>query len=263
MDRYDQQLDELTQEIEDKKRARRNHRIRDIMSITLILAGIVVIAIPIIGKLMANNQQDSMLEAFYAQLENSSTDQIDVESSEFDEALVWGSDVNNQAEPLVVDDSALFDGSASSDLQEAGDLDVMPVAVGVIEIDKINLKYPVGEGVDLGTLKFVIGHMPDTAPLNGVGNAVMAGHRSHSFGTFFNRLDELENGDEIRITTADGRIITYEIYDKYLVEPTDLSVLKNNDEFRIITLITCDPVIDPDKRLIVQAVDTSQLSEME
>lgn len=263
MNKYDQQLDDLTQEIEDKKIARRNHRIRDIASIVLILAGIVVIAIPIIGKLMANNQQASMLDAFYDQLEASNTESIDVEEASFDEALIWGSDVNNHAEPLIVDNDQLFDGTGGSELEESSDLDAMPVAVGVIEIDKIDLKYPVGEGVDLGTLKFVIGHMPDTAPLNAVGNSVMAGHRSHSFGTFFNRLDELNNGDEIIVTSADGSIITYEIYDKYLVEPTDLSVLKNNDEFRIITLITCDPVIDPDKRLIIQAVDSTQLSAME
>ncbi|MNJ78497.1 Sortase family protein [compost metagenome] len=45
----------------------------------------------------------------------------------------------------------------------------------------------------------------------------------------------------------------YKVYNIIIVEPTDLSVLDKNDEDAIITLITCDPMINPTHRLIVQA----------
>ena len=47
------------------------------------------------------------------------------------------------------------------------------------------------------------GHYPDT-PLPGQpGNAAIAGHRT-TYGAPFNRIDELEQGDEILVTTAQG-----------------------------------------------------------
>ncbi|QUH25707.1 sortase [Serpentinicella alkaliphila] len=68
----------------------------------------------------------------------------------------------------------------------------------------------------------------------------------------FNRLEELEAGDKIVITTK-GEKHEYTIYLKKFVEPTDLSVLNRNSKDRILSLITCDPINNPTHRIIIHA----------
>ena len=121
--------------------------------------------------------------------------------------------------------------------------------IGVIDIPAIRMKSPVVEGVDLENLAYAIGHFPGTAFPGTKGNSVLAGHRSYTFGSFFNRLDELKPGDEIRLQTKKGTT-RYTVSESFLVEPDDISVLKSSDDTRI-TLITCHPIYVPTHRLIV------------
>ena len=67
------------------------------------------------------------------------------------------------------------------------------------------------------------GPLPGT-PLPGeAGNASIAGHRT-TYGAPFNRLDELEAGDEILVTTAQGSF-TYEVREQLIVSPDQVEVL--------------------------------------
>lgn len=124
--------------------------------------------------------------------------------------------------------------------------------LGMIEIDKIDLQLPVAYGSDLETLKKTAGLLEGTAMLGETGNSAIAAHRSYTYGKFFNRLNEIEEGDTITIETNSG-IYEYEVYKILVVEPTDLSVLEQTDEKKIITLITCDPIDEATHRLIVHA----------
>jgi len=125
--------------------------------------------------------------------------------------------------------------------------------LGVIHIEKINLRLPIIYGTSKSILRSGVGQIKSTTSLGQVGNAALAAHRSHTFGRFFNRLDELEIGDEIRVQTKGGDFV-YVVYKKHVVEPNDLSVLNKNNSDRVITLITCDPIITATHRLIVHGV---------
>ncbi|MDA3847605.1 MAG: class D sortase [Vallitaleaceae bacterium] len=255
MDNYDEKLKESVDEIEDKKLIKRKIKIRNTISTLLIIGGLSIIAIPIIGRLVANNQQKDMLDEFYTSLEQSNNEVISTDLDALNDALLWGSDETNQAESNQNDITV----SSGNQLAEPSSLQVMPKTLGVIKIDKIDLEYPIGEGADLDTLRYYIGHVPESAPLNEIGNSVLAGHRSHSFGSYFNRLDELEIGDEIEVTSINGETITYEVFDKLIVAPDDFSVMKGSSQYRVLTLITCHPVYNPDSRLIIHAIDVDQL----
>jgi sortase A len=50
-----------------------------------------------------------------------------------------------------------------------------------------------------------------------------------------------------------GERTVYTVYKTFLVEPTDVSVLRGNKTDKMLTLITCDPVVNATHRLIVQA----------
>ncbi|WP_410769347.1 sortase [Fontibacillus sp. BL9] len=134
-------------------------------------------------------------------------------------------------------------------VEESGDEDA---AIATIEVDAIDLKLPVLEGATKANMKHAAVHMTETTKLGNAGNAVIAAHRARTDGRLFNRLNEVEIDDKITIRTKSGDYI-YKVYKKFIVEPTDVSVLDGNGSDRILTLITCHPLNKSTHRLIVQA----------
>ena len=125
--------------------------------------------------------------------------------------------------------------------------------MGVLRIAKLDVKVPIVNGVKADNLKVGVGYIPGTASIGEIGNTAIAGHRSYTFGKFFNRLDELDIGDKIEIY-SNGQTYEYTVYKKHIVDPTDLSVLNRNDTDKVLTLITCHPIYIASHRLIVHAV---------
>lgn len=119
-----------------------------------------------------------------------------------------------------------------------------------VSIPKINLDLIVVEGTNHRALRLGPGHL-DNTPLPGdVGNSVISAHRD----TFFRHIYELAKGDDIQIRRS-GRTYTFQVMGKKIVQPDDLSVIRNTPDTRL-TLITCYPIyyIGPaPKRLIVTA----------
>ncbi|PYI50567.1 class D sortase [Paenibacillus flagellatus] len=147
--------------------------------------------------------------------------------------------------------------TADSARSDAGSTENVPVVDGkqplaLIEIASIDLKLPVLEGATQANMKVAAAHMTETDPIGAVGNAAIAAHRARTKGRQFNRLDEVKVGDDVVIRTA-GETYVYTVYRTAIVEPTDLSVLERDGDERILTLITCDPVVNATHRLIVQA----------
>ena len=55
----------------------------------------------------------------------------------------------------------------------------------------------------------------------------------------FGKLSEISIGDEVELEDLSGRTITYKVYDKYIVEPTDVSCTSQlTNGKKEITLIT-------------------------
>lgn len=123
--------------------------------------------------------------------------------------------------------------------------------VGILIISKINLKVVIGEGADLQTLKYAVGHFKGTALPGQKGNFCVAGHRSYVFGEYFNRLNEVNIGDEIVVKTLDGEF-KYKVYKTEVVLPSQVEVL-NPTEDATMTLVTCTPIHVGTHRLIVKA----------
>lgn len=128
--------------------------------------------------------------------------------------------------------------------------------IGVLYIDKIDVRIPVMTGVDDETLRVAAGRMPESGKLDQIGNVVLAGHRSYTFGKYFNRLDEMEVGDTFTIKTG-KKTLEYTVFKTFIVEPDDFSILNYNKTDKICTLFTCHPVVIANKRLVVQAVQTN------
>lgn len=122
--------------------------------------------------------------------------------------------------------------------------------LGIITIEKINLKATVKEGSSQEILREYIGHIPETAKYDG--NIGLAAHNRLNKYSYFARLNELEKGDEVIYKT---RFYTrkYIIKEKVVIYDTDWSYLKNTKDNRL-TMITC--IKDkPNQRLCVQAIE--------
>ena len=112
----------------------------------------------------------------------------------------------------------------------------------IITIPKIDISYPVlSESSDELLEISVNRYWPEKDKMNpnDVGNYCIVGHNYRN-GKMFGRLHELENGDIVELEDMTGRKLKYEVYYKYIVEPTDTkctSQLTNGR--RELTLITC------------------------
>ncbi len=110
--------------------------------------------------------------------------------------------------------------------------------VGIIEIPKINIKYPILSETNEDSIQYSITKFAGE-DINSIGNFVVAGH-NYLDGSMFGKVKQLEIGDEIKLTDLYNNTISYEIFDIYSVNPNDTSVIKSvKEDSREVTLITC------------------------
>ena len=122
--------------------------------------------------------------------------------------------------------------------------------IGNLRIPKIGLEAPIKEGSSPEILKEYVGHIIETAYYNGT--VGLAAHNRGNKFSYFARLSELEEGDEIYYESIYGEKI-YKVVNKKIIDETDWSPLKNTNENKL-TLITC--VKDrKEKRLCVEAIE--------
>jgi sortase A len=107
--------------------------------------------------------------------------------------------------------------------------------IGRVEVPRLGVSAIAREGADAKTLRRAVGHVTDTALPGERGNAAFAGHRD----TFFRKLQHVRAGDEIVVTTEQGRY-EYLVRETRVVKPKDVWVLDATDE-PILTLVTCYP----------------------
>jgi sortase A len=122
--------------------------------------------------------------------------------------------------------------------------------IGRLEIPRLRLSVMTREGADAATLRRAVGHVPSTALPGEAGNAAFAGHRD----TFFSKLRDIREGDEIVFTTTQGKH-RYVVSDLRVVPPSDVSVLEPTAR-PVLTLVTCYPfnyIGSAPERFIVRA----------
>src|SRR3954470_2326540 len=126
-------------------------------------------------------------------------------------------------------------------------------AVARLEIPRMDLNRIVVEGATADALTKGPGHFPET-PLPGqLGNAAIAGHRTTHLHPFFD-IDKLQPGDEIIVTTLNGRY-TYSVTGTDIVGPDDYNlVIPTTDVTKAtLTLVSCTPRYSASNRIVVHS----------
>ena len=111
--------------------------------------------------------------------------------------------------------------------------------IGIIKIPAIDLEYPILEQTTDDAMKVSISKYWG-GEINSYGNVSLAGHNNKITLTMFGKNKNLKIGDRIFLTDLTGRTIEYNIYDSFITDPDDVSILRTTDEsVREVTLITC------------------------
>ena len=134
-------------------------------------------------------------------------------------------------------------------------------AVARLEIPRMGLNRIVVEGATADALTKGPGHFPET-PLPGqLGNAAIAGHRTTHLHPFFD-IDQLQPGDEIIVTTLNGRYV-YHVTGTDVVAPEDYAaVIPTTDVTKAtLTLVSCTPRYSAKNRIVVRSELVPSLSD--
>ena len=184
-------------------------KLRRVFGIALILIGVGIIGTVSYKKIVTSHKQNQLLEVFESQI----------------------AETKNE-------------GSNESVSLEAIN-GYTPVAI--MEIPSIKLKQPVVDGITEDVIKYFLGRFPESAMPGEVGNFAVAGHRVSDFTDAFINLYKVKVGDEVIVTTKDGRF-TYEVDNSFIVDPDQVEVLDDAD-YEKMTLITC--TIGSKRRVVV------------
>lgn len=163
----------------------------------------------------------------------------------------YGSNQKNEKESQ--DAVAAFSNIDFSNIEEeSGSQEQSPIQfeykgykiIGIVKIPKISIEYPILEigNIDPENAKApmklsIIKYWGEN--VNDYGNLSIAGHNNKD-GTMFGKTKKLQKGDIIELTDLKGQTIQYSIYDIFVTDPNDVSILLPKEELvREVTLITC------------------------
>lgn len=238
--------------------------------IILIVIGLIIVMIPVVGGWYNRYQQKKLLEEFRAQIiikqqEATADENIIRGYDELDDIFKAGD--QEPAQTSVVTTVMTDTQQTAHGTTEPGETTAQatepvqttrpapsyrPQVIGTLQIKKLKIDVIIVEGITDEDLKVGVGHFPGSAAIGDYGNCAIAGHRSYTFGRYFNRLNEVEIGDKILVSNG-IETFEYVVYKTHIVEPKDTYVLNPVEGYRILTLVTCEPIYTATHRLIVHA----------
>lgn len=131
--------------------------------------------------------------------------------------------------------------------------------IGYISIPTIKVDLAIYHGTSEGVLNIAAGHLEGSSlPVGGNNtHAVISAHRGLPSAKLFSDLDKLYVGDTFTITVL-NEVLTYEVEEILIIEPTEvdkLAIIPNKD---YITLMTCTPYGINTHRLLIRShrIDT-------
>lgn len=133
-------------------------------------------------------------------------------------------------------------------------LDVTGTGImGYIEIPTIHISLPIYHGIEDSVLQIAVGHLEwSSLPVGGKStHCVLSGHRGLPSAKLFTNLDQLVEGDTFVIRVLD-EVLTYEVDQILIVEPSDVSALTIEEGKDLCTLVTCTPYGINSHRLLVR-----------
>lgn len=203
---------------------------RKVFAALFIVAGILFFAIPIVYHYTGKRETEKLTQEFEQNLEEVQEDETEMEETGEEETEA----------SISEEDAAIF---------AEGDV------IAILEIEALDIRYPVVEGCSSSNLNKAIGHMSETGRIGEKGNCVLCGHNGSRYGEFFTNLNKVSIGDIVTLLDTEGVLYSYEVTETFVVGPFDNSV-RTQGEKEELTLFTCAE--KGTKRFVVKCVPASE-----
>ena len=218
-------------------------RMKVVFAIVLILAAIIVSAIPLFQRKHLNTETAKVVEEFLSAPEKEEIPYAELYAAmqEYNDCLV-----GNQRELLT--DPWSYE-QTSFDLTEYG---IEDGVFGVLEIPAIDLSMPVYLGATEENMAKGAAHLSNTSlPIGGMNtNSVIAGHRGYCGADYFRHLDKLAVGHKVRLTNL-WETLSYRVVDTQIISPSDIQKVYVQEGRDMLTLLTCHPYASGGKQRLV------------
>ncbi len=224
-----------------KKGSKNN--ITNIFLILILFVGLSLLLYPSISNYW-NSLHQSVAITDYAEtvahLDNEVYKEMLKEALEYNESLL------SRSNPYLLDEKQSVQYKKLLNVSEYG-------VMGYIEIPSINCALPIYHSTDESILQIAVGHLEWTSLPTGGENThcVFSGHRGLPSARLFTDLDRLIEGDIFTIRVLD-ELLTYEVDQILIVEPTDTKDLLIQEGKDLCTLVTCTPYGINSHRLLVR-----------
>ena len=235
-----------------KKQRKKTNNVLLIVAVALFVVGIGFLLVDPIRNAMRKKAVNEGITALESQMSQMTAETSEGETSVPSEMTFVvdpnanavdgeGYDYFGDGEMSVEDELATYEGS------------VTLAGIGILEIDSIDLSIPVWEGATVVALRYGAGHYPDSVMPGENGNCSILAHHMRETGSMFNRLDEVQYGDLVRLEMVDGNVYTYEVDTIEIIsaEELDARIAGSYYSDARITLVTCTYTANGKMRLIV------------
>ncbi len=227
-----------------KTRKRSGWRVSTVVLVAVLVVGLCVLLYPTVSDWWNRRVQSRVIDEY--------DEAVAAMAEEDREAMLDRARAYNEALREVGSERALIRPDLVSGYE--GALDVTGTGVmGYIAIDELDVRLPVYHGTSDDVLAVGAGHLEGSSlPIGEEGaHAVISAHRGLPSSLLFTDVDRLEVGDVFTVTVL-GEVLTYEVDDIAIVEPTDFGRLYLVDGEDLCTLMTCTPYGVNTHRLLVR-----------
>ena len=223
-----------------------------IILIIMFLAGLSLLLYPTVSDYWNSLHQSRAITSYVedvAKLDSDQGQQI------LEAAREYNRNYRFRDNAYVLDDQQMQEYMSQLDLTGTG-------IMGYVEIPAIKVSLPIYHGTSDAVLQIAVGHLEWTSlPVGGLGtHCVISGHRGLPSAKLFTDLDELAPGDVFMIRILD-EVLTYEVDQILIVEPTDVTALQPEEGKDLFTLVTCTPYGVNSHRLLVQGHRIENIEE--
>lgn len=208
---------------------------------SLALVGMLVLSYPHVANWLSQYNQSKIISSYSEEIESvrPSADIQLVKAAEYNRALSSGA-VYEANSNIPTGSGELSDDSLQYDhMLRANDSGLM----ARIRIPKINVDLPIYHGTSDETLLAGAGHLQGTSlPVGGASTrSVITAHRGLANAKMFTDLDQVDKGDTFSVEVF-GEALTYRVFDKKVVDPSETEALRVEADRDLVTLVTCTPL---------------------
>lgn len=236
-------------------------KILTILAILVFLAGLSLLAYPVVSNLLYEKEQEELMEHYDSIAGEKIT--ADEQAEELQECRDYNRGLL-QGGVLLTDpfDMSQLDPSA---MPYAGLLNVdQEGGMAYLRIPAIDVELMIYHGTEEEVLQKGVGHLQGSSlPVGGAGtHCVLSAHTGLNDKKLFTDLDQLENGDLFYIHVL-GEILAYQVDQIRVVLPEETEDLKINTREDYVTLVTCTPYGINTHRLLVRGTRVPYEEERE